>query len=281
MSTNRRVVDIWWDVARSEMLDADHNPISARERSTAWPFLIYTEEFVLLRIRLLQYNPKTNVYDPYEGFVDPTAEYIFAVDSDWNPSDSPMVVSLDAEINVSGDWEDGTTADPSQGEFSVRVNTNTIEFGDAIENKRSLSAYMEIKSSDNLGKVHGIINPISVTCRNSIYPNGNPPENVQSNFYTRQASDARYIQGQTYLFEVPAGVDSVLVGELGLTTAPVAVLASLQPPVPGGGMVLAQVPISSMSTDGWLVELSGLVPASGYVLVCIPLFSYANESEES
>ena len=58
-------------------------------------------------------------------------------DSDFDPETPFMFLSTQTEdadnkVNIEGDWLDGSTADPAQGQLSFRVDTNTERFAAAV-----------------------------------------------------------------------------------------------------------------------------------------------------
>ncbi len=67
-------------------------------------------------------------------------------DNDFDPLTSFMFLSeqtedADNKVNIEGDWFDGTTADPANGQLSFRVDTNTVRFAAVLESSSGLQNF--------------------------------------------------------------------------------------------------------------------------------------------
>ena len=99
------------------------------------------------------------------------SSYILVGDSDFDDSNQVMFKSAQStvafdesnvesnRINIEGDWIDGSTADVSIGQMSVRVNSDTVKFTEVMSaNYKYVDGlYMYVKQY-----MHGLSNPSTV-----------------------------------------------------------------------------------------------------------------------
>lgn len=97
--------------------------------------------------------------------------YLFVADNDFSDDNSLMLKSLQSltpfdenasasnRFNIEGDWIDGGTADMSEGQMSIRINSNTEKFKTAVGDRKSVTSnlYINIKQY-----IAGISNPSSI-----------------------------------------------------------------------------------------------------------------------
>lgn len=123
--------------------------------------------------------------------------YLLVGDNNFADDDSLMIKSyqsatpfdqhdpLSNRFNLEGDWIGGGTADPSQGQMSIRINADTAKFKEVTGTKESITSglYLQLKQYSA-----GIDNPSSVMrirfcAKNTIRDWGTsieePPSNTQ------------------------------------------------------------------------------------------------------
>lgn len=122
--------------------------------------------------------------------LDLSDAFLFVADSDFNDEDSLMLKSFQSTLpfdeadpesnrfNIEGDWIDGGTADPTQGQMSIRVNADTEKFKTVVGNRQSVSSGLYINIKQYIG---GLSNPSNVawfnfTALNTIRDWGEPEE---------------------------------------------------------------------------------------------------------
>jgi hypothetical protein len=110
-------------------------------RDTA-PLEFYADEIFLLNVYLVANAEQSMAL--YDGFSNPVLETFQAVvDNDYNHNDDPIVPSADIAINAAGDW-DGGTADPTEGEISIRIDGTSAILLAAIEGLAAMTASIEL-----------------------------------------------------------------------------------------------------------------------------------------
>lgn len=93
---------------------------------------------------------------PYSGFGNDS--YVLTADNDFDDDNSLMMKScmssipfdstdpLSNRFNIQGDWIDGSTADMSKGEMSIRINSDTAKFEEVLGAKKTSSNnYINVK----------------------------------------------------------------------------------------------------------------------------------------
>ena len=97
--------------------------------------------------------------------------YILVADNNFNDDDSLMFKSyqnatafnesdpLSNRFNLDGDWIDGSTADLSKGQMSIRVNADTAKFVNVLNGRESVSTGMYLSLKQYTSEVS---NPSSV-----------------------------------------------------------------------------------------------------------------------
>lgn len=116
--------------------------------------------------------------------------YLFVADSDFEDDNSLMLKSFQSTIpfdendpesnrfNIEGDWIDGSTADLSKGQMSIRINSDTEKFATVMGNRKSVTSglYINIKQY-----IAGLSNPSNIawfafTAVNTVRDWGEPEE---------------------------------------------------------------------------------------------------------
>ena len=97
--------------------------------------------------------------------------FILVADNNFEDDDNLMIKSLQSitefneadplsnMFNIEGDWVDGTTADFSKGQLSIRINSDTVKYAEVLGDKEKLSSgvYLSIKQY-----MQGISNPSTI-----------------------------------------------------------------------------------------------------------------------
>lgn len=114
----KRTVTIFWDVVAQVHLDANGNQL----RRNKQPFIFFREQ-PIAHVHLVTDGDLTKFTD-----IGASDAFSAAIDDNFDHTDALMVKTVDSEINVAGEWESAGTADPTQGEFSIRLNANNDNF---------------------------------------------------------------------------------------------------------------------------------------------------------
>jgi hypothetical protein len=178
---SKRIIDIWWDVVIRAHYDSAEP--GNRLNAPAYPGIWYKEK-PLVRLRLVTDAAKT-------AYTDLSAAYTYsaAVDSDWNSATDPMCKTLDANINVTGDWESGGTADPALGQFSIRLDADNTEFRDKIGTDESIQiSGMDLYAFE--GTDRGFITSMPFYCFNVRDPGDAAPPAPTGDYYTKAEMDS-------------------------------------------------------------------------------------------
>ena len=97
--------------------------------------------------------------------------FMLVADNDFNDDNALMLKSIQSNtpfsdsnpesnrINIAGDWIDGGTADLTQGQLSVRVNSDTVKFNSVMTNQATVSKNMYINVKQFM---QGITNPTTI-----------------------------------------------------------------------------------------------------------------------
>ena len=97
--------------------------------------------------------------------------FILVADNNFEDDDNLMLKSLQSVtefdeadplsnmFNIDGDWIDGTTADFSKGQLSIRINSDTVKYADVLGESEKLSSgvYLSVKQY-----MQGISNPSTI-----------------------------------------------------------------------------------------------------------------------
>ena len=116
--------------------------------------------------------------------------YLFVADSDFEDDNSLMLKSFQSTMpfdetdpesnrfNIEGDWIDGSTADLSKGQMSIRINSDTEKFATVMGSRKSVTSglYINIKQY-----IAGLSNPSNIawfafTAVNTVRDWGEPEE---------------------------------------------------------------------------------------------------------
>jgi hypothetical protein len=179
-----------------------------------------------------------------------------------------MAKTQNEDINVPGDWELDSTgdADPTQGEFAIRIDGNTARYlekvGTLEEVKRGC---LELKSYDEAGNITHVIQ-IPFRTFNTQDENSDLPPEPADDYYTKAECEARFLRrGAGGTVSISNGADSVTVSGLAMDSIPDHILVSVRKPS-GGTNIFAMVRDGSESRDGFIADLSTAAPVSGYAL---------------
>lgn len=268
-----KTIDVKWVVNKQELLDGNNQVLIARNAAQL-PAIAYRDA-ALIRLTLVSYDYQSGTYVAYSS-MSGGSTFAAALDYDWDHDVPPMCRADDDAINVPDDWAD---ADPAVGKFAIRLSAKTEEFRDAMGARDSRMVLLEIRSFDGDGEQDQLITGIPLLALNSLDDLSDPPTPVQDNFYSRSASDARYVRGTPMVVDLPAGETSVTVlYSKNPAEVPVAVDLELMPPTDAADWIFIRVPVDSLSAAGWTLQLN-VAPTAGYRALCIPI--YITEDDET
>lgn len=174
----RRIIDVYYDQERRLLLDSEGNTTSVV------PYLTYKEQ-AIMRLRVLTADGSS-----YDGFA---ADDVFsaAIDDDFGDSADLMVKTLAAGINVAGDWVSGGTADPTAGEFSVRLDAFTAGFSTKIAASEVLTATKFELQAVPAGETYlSAVLRFPLYCMGLIDDAGAVPPEPEEDYYTKTQVDA-------------------------------------------------------------------------------------------
>jgi len=247
-----RIIKIYYDVTNNVLRNADGDQIRKEE----YPFIIYKEQ-PIVNLYLVTDESLT----AYTGLGAAGEVYSVAIDNDYDHDSNLMCKTLDVNINLVGDWEDDSdlTADPTEGEFSVRLNANNSNYQTKIASAQEKSnTQFELQVLDAAGGNLIFVRQIPFRCYNIIDDEGSVPPDLTSTFVVFGTKT------------ITNGTDFVTVSGLGLASAPAQILCTVRKPndssVGYDFNVFATVREDSISTDGFIADLSGEVDTSNYKL---------------
>ena len=243
---DRRTFDVYYDVANDVFLNMAGETLG---QSKLWPFITYQEESLML-LHLVD----GSVDVPYAA-LGGAATFTAAVDTDFNNTTTLMCKTFNDGINASGDWED---ADKGEGLLSIRVNTATASFRDAVGTSAEVAAYFELTAYGTGGQRLAVIR-FSIIARNLVDADG----------ATVTALTANTAAGSVTIAE-----GAVVATVTGLTrdVAPTVVLCTVRKPAAGGLNIFATVRGDTLTATGFTVDLSGATGAAGYKLDYMALY---------
>jgi len=184
---SRRLIDIYYDTTNLVLLDSSGNILPR----TSFPVLRY-RELSLINLRLVT-GSDMGAYTSLESdtVFEATVDDSFA-------SSSVMCKTLDAGINVAGDWlaDSAAQADMTQGEISIKMNADTTGFRDTIGTDAEVPATMlGIKASNPNGEIiDGWI--MDIRTLNVVGDSSAVPSEVSDNFewFTDPATGAQCLR---------------------------------------------------------------------------------------
>lgn len=176
MATHR-IVDIFVNVSKQkEVVDAD----TMADVST--PTLLTRFEQVLLRWNLLN--------DAGEAFkIDAGSTFLFGIDSTPTSGHADLVLSDNAQFNISGDWGDASI---EEGRICNRADLATVDLATDLGSAKEKDMYACLWSTPAGGKPF-LLAQIPVKVRN-VYVEPGPPTSVPAPadiFLTIAAADVR------------------------------------------------------------------------------------------
>jgi hypothetical protein len=215
-----------------------------------------------------------SINNPIEVF-DGTETFTASVDSDFDHSTDPMCKTLDANINKVGDWYGdqgssggGTQADPTTGEFSIRLDANNSSYQDKIstDSEENSTLFELLAYEAGTGDLIYAIQ-FDFRCFNIIDDASSVPPEPDSDYYTKAQSDARYgAQLSAGVVSIADGADSVIVSGLSLSATPSVVMLTVHKPGASDQNLWASVRDGTISTAGFTADLSAVTDKSGYKL---------------
>ena len=146
---SKRVIVIRYDVTNDVLRDAEGFEVTEENR----PFINFKEK-PLVNLYLVTDESLT----AYTG-LDGTEGYSASVDSDFDHDTVLMCKTEASGINLAGDWEQNSigTADPTQGEFSIRLDANNTNYDTKIgTTQEKAAAKLELLATSGAGDVEGV-----------------------------------------------------------------------------------------------------------------------------
>jgi hypothetical protein len=118
----RREIDITYDVDNRRQIDS--------AGALADPKSVFYREQPLIRLTLVRSDLTAYTGLPASG------TFTASLDNNFNTADALMAKTLDAGINVSGDWAD---VDPANGKVSIRLDCKTASYKTKIGTSEKLT----------------------------------------------------------------------------------------------------------------------------------------------
>jgi len=247
--SDRRLITIYWDVVNLVHYDSSGNTLNARD----YPFMFYKEN-PLVNVLLVTDSSLT----PLDTLNELPSAHVFsiAVDDDFDHSSTVLCKTVDADVNVPGEWtlDSNGNANVADGEFSFTLDANTSEFQTAISDDQKKDGWLEILVLDSVGGNVVAAFQIPFILRNIIDPEGASVTGL---------ADSTFVMGQA---SIGNAASSVTVTGLGLASAPAQVILTVQMPDSSGLLLLASPRTDSYTTDGFIADLSGLTDSANYKL---------------
>lgn len=235
----RRLVSVYWDVVSGIFRDDQ----GAELRVDQLPVISY-KEAPLLNITLV-------VNEDMDPYVFPAGlEYKAVIDRDFL-TPPVMVLSGNALFNLAGEWDPyGTagTADPSRGELSVALDANTVSYLTKIGTEAAIGAWLEIQGGDGVHVEHVFRMPFR--CLGLVDATGSQPP-----------TNGAFVKGTK---DLVMGESYVEVTGLNMDTAPTQVLVTIRKPLNTASNLFGTVRDTSITADGFIVDLQAPVPDLGY-----------------
>lgn len=178
-----RIIDLYYDVTNQYLFD----PVKGTKLpSSALPWIRFREKPVV-NLRLYA---GSSTATPYTG-LDATWAFSAAIDNDWDHSTDPMCKTLDAGINVAGDWAGGN-ADAAAGQLSIRLDADTAEYEEEVDAALTgeiRHTRMEVKAYDGTPDLVWS-DSFSFRCYNLLDDDGSTTPATPANHYTMAEVDA-------------------------------------------------------------------------------------------
>ena len=174
-----RQIEIYYDVDNDILRDEDGNQIN----SQLYPF-IYFEENAIAQVQLQ--NADGTDYTKLSGTYSVSA----TIDNDFDADDDALCKTLNANINVAGDWKSGGNANIANGEISIRLDADNTNYETKIGSSKKLNAFLEIQVRDSGDDSLTAVFEFPYECRNLRDQTGTVPPSPTSNYYTKTEADA-------------------------------------------------------------------------------------------
>lgn len=141
-----RYIDIYWDV----IANVHRNSSGDEVKKNYYPYMFFKEE-VIVNLWLVIDSSLTAFTD-----LDGTEQYGASINHTFTRQ-AIMVQTLDAGINVAGDFIGNSSgdADPNNGEFSIRLNGNTANFETAVgtSDPEKKNTKLELRAMNASGQI--------------------------------------------------------------------------------------------------------------------------------
>lgn len=173
--SERRIIEMYYDVNAQVLRNS---PSGEEVRIALLPYISFREK-VIVNLQLVIDSDLSPFTELDEGGL----QFEASVDKTFM-SGSLMCKTLDSGINQEGDWTvtSDDTADPSQGQISIRLNANTSSFQSRIGTLAELpSTQMELQVKDSEDNV--VFNfRMPLRCLGVLNDSGLVPTELSDNF---------------------------------------------------------------------------------------------------
>ena len=109
-------------------------------------------------------------------------------DCDYDHGTGLMFYAGPDRMNLPGDWAE---ADPAKGKIALRVNCNTENFASKLGDQEEIPVFLEVCMTATDAVTRSILLRTTATALNTIRHEGEPPEEIQAEFYTAAQTEAR------------------------------------------------------------------------------------------
>lgn len=109
-------------------------------------------------------------------------------DCDYDHETGLMFYAGPDRMNLPGDWAE---ADPAKGKIALRVSCNTENFASKLGDQEEIPVFLEVRMTAADAVTRSILLRTTATALNTIRHEGEPPEEIQAEFYTAAQTEAR------------------------------------------------------------------------------------------
>jgi hypothetical protein len=250
-----RQIEIYYDVDNDVLRDEDGNQIN----SQLYPF-VYFEEQALAQVQLR--NGDCTDYTKLTGTYSISA----TIDNDFDAEDDALCKTLNANINVSGDWKSGGDADITLGQISIQIDADNTNYETKIGSKKTLNAFLEIQLRDSGDDSLTNVFEFNYECRNLRDQTGTVPPSPENDYYKKTEVDS-LVDGRVAIAGDTMTGDLLLNGaKLGVDNlTPGSYFNGGNNIVAGSGSLNAGVTIASGTANtGYLLFADGTTTSQAY-----------------
>ena len=188
-----RKIQVWFNDL-GEQVDSTGRTIPPNEQLR----LIY-DETVIICATFIRVTPNDAMPETSSIAFDPAASFACF----GRPRAGGELIFLcedSTRINAPGDWLDGGSANPAQGQLSFRISTSTNAFVEAVGNSDSIDADMVITAIPPGETACGVLALCEFTAKDRPTQNATPPEEIVTEFLTAAQVNALFSAGYAMQF---------------------------------------------------------------------------------